>query len=108
MSRLELGTDVFHKCVSVGENFWTSNLTHVQIAFDFFRYMTENFSALEYKTQEEVLLVIRHLTEVLSVTGTQVVEGFIRKRAGNTCFQQPTNPVSSGFRTMFSLLINVG
>ncbi|KAF8333610.1 uncharacterized protein EI90DRAFT_2994571 [Cantharellus anzutake] len=53
-----------------------------QTAFDFLRYMIENFSALDYKTQEELLLVIRHTTVVLSVTGTQVVDGFVRKRRG--------------------------
>ena len=63
--------------------------------------MTENFSALEYKTQEEVLLVIRHVTVVLSVTGTQVVEGFIRKRRENACFHKSPSPVSSSFMAMF-------
>ena len=41
---------------------------------DFIRYMAENLSALEYKTQEEVLTVIRHITAVLSVSGVQVVD----------------------------------
>lgn len=34
--------------------------------------MAENFSSLDYKTQEEVLTVIRHLTSVLSTAGMQV------------------------------------
>ncbi|PFH53278.1 hypothetical protein AMATHDRAFT_73479 [Amanita thiersii Skay4041] len=41
---------------------------------DFMRYMAENFATLEYKTQEEVLTVIKHLTAVLSTTGVQVLE----------------------------------
>jgi cohesin loading factor subunit SCC2 len=41
---------------------------------DFVRYMAENVSAFEYKTQEEVLTVVKHLINVLSTTGTQLVE----------------------------------
>ncbi|KAG7088631.1 hypothetical protein E1B28_012603 [Marasmius oreades] len=41
---------------------------------DFTRYMAENFSAFDYKTQEEVLTVIKFLTTVLSTTGTHVLE----------------------------------
>ncbi|KAH8818805.1 sister chromatid cohesion C-terminus-domain-containing protein [Flagelloscypha sp. PMI_526] len=41
---------------------------------DFIRYMAENFSSFEYKTQEEVFTVIKYLTSVLSTTGMQVVE----------------------------------
>lgn len=36
--------------------------------------MTENFAAFEYKTQEEVLTVLKYLTGVLSTTGMQLVE----------------------------------
>ncbi len=36
--------------------------------------MAENFAALEYKTQEEVLTVLKYLTAVLSTTGMQLVE----------------------------------
>jgi cohesin loading factor subunit SCC2 len=36
--------------------------------------MAENFSALDYKTQEEVHTVIQHLTSVLSTAGMQLVE----------------------------------
>ena len=36
--------------------------------------MAENVAALEYKTQEEVLTVIKHLTAVLSTSGMQLVE----------------------------------
>lgn len=38
------------------------------------RYIAENMSAFDYKTQEEILTVIRHLTHVLSVAGMHVVE----------------------------------
>ncbi|KAG6831056.1 hypothetical protein H0H87_006298, partial [Tephrocybe sp. NHM501043] len=41
---------------------------------DFTRYMAENFSAFDYKTQEEVFTVIKHLTAVLSTTGMQLLE----------------------------------
>jgi len=36
--------------------------------------MAENLAVLDYKTNEEVLTVIRHLTSVLSVSGMQLVE----------------------------------
>jgi len=42
----------------------------------FTRYMAENFAAFDYKTQEEVLTVIKYLTAILSTTGMQVVEIF--------------------------------
>ncbi|KAI0265712.1 hypothetical protein BC834DRAFT_970070 [Gloeopeniophorella convolvens] len=45
-----------------------------QADVDFARYMAENFAALEYKTQEEVLLVLKSLTNVLSTAGMQCVE----------------------------------
>src|ERR1700730_7302148 len=41
---------------------------------DFVRYMAENFSAFEYKTQEEVLTIISFLTLVLSTAGMQLVD----------------------------------
>ncbi|KAG6812718.1 radiation sensitive protein rad9 [Tricholoma furcatifolium] len=41
---------------------------------DFTRYMAENFSAFDYKTQEEVITVIKYLTTVLSTTGMQLLE----------------------------------
>ena len=67
--------------------------------------MSENFSALEYKTQEEVLLVIRHVTVVLSVTGTQVVEGFIRKRREDGRMNTSTTSVSR-FIAIFRLVVD--
>lgn len=36
--------------------------------------MVENFSSFDYKTQEEVLTIIKYLTAVLSTTGMQLVE----------------------------------
>ncbi|KAG2009721.1 proline-rich protein Rad9 [Coprinopsis cinerea AmutBmut pab1-1] len=41
---------------------------------DFTRYMAENFASFEYKTQEEVFTVIKHLTTVLSTTGMQLLD----------------------------------
>ena len=41
---------------------------------DYCRYMAENFATFEYKTQEEVLTVIKFLTNILSTTGMQVLE----------------------------------
>ena len=41
---------------------------------DFARYMAENFAMLEYKTQEEVLTVIKYLTNYLSTIGVQILE----------------------------------
>ncbi|KAJ7211043.1 hypothetical protein B0H12DRAFT_389308 [Mycena haematopus] len=45
-----------------------------QVEVDFTRYMAENFSAFDYKTQEEVVTVIKELTVVLSVDGTRLLE----------------------------------
>lgn len=36
--------------------------------------MAENFAAFDYKTLEEVLTVIKYLTNVLSTTGMQLLE----------------------------------
>jgi cohesin loading factor subunit SCC2 len=36
--------------------------------------MAENFASFDYKTQEEVITVIKYLTTVLSTTGTQLLE----------------------------------
>lgn len=36
--------------------------------------MVENFASLEYKSQEEVLTVIRHTTSVLSVAGVYAID----------------------------------
>ncbi|CAL1713404.1 unnamed protein product [Somion occarium] len=47
--------------------------TSSQDDVDFARYMAENFATFDYKTQEEVLTVIKYLTAVLSTTGMQLV-----------------------------------
>ncbi|KAH8077046.1 hypothetical protein BXZ70DRAFT_709469 [Cristinia sonorae] len=49
-----------------------SSSTVDDIAFT--RYMAENFASFDFKTQEEVLTVIKYLTAVLSTTGMQIVE----------------------------------
>jgi cohesin loading factor subunit SCC2 len=36
--------------------------------------MAENFATLDYRTQEEVVTVIKHLTSVLSTAGMQVID----------------------------------
>lgn len=36
--------------------------------------MAENFAAFDYKTQEEVFTVIKHLTSILSTAGMQLIE----------------------------------
>ncbi|KAH0832222.1 sister chromatid cohesion C-terminus-domain-containing protein [Lanmaoa asiatica] len=41
---------------------------------EFSRYMAENFATLDYKTQEEALTVIKHLTSILSTSGMQLIE----------------------------------
>ncbi|KAK7056612.1 Sister chromatid cohesion protein 2 [Paramarasmius palmivorus] len=41
---------------------------------EFARYMAENFAAFDYKTQEEVLTVIKSLTSTLSTSGTHILE----------------------------------
>lgn len=40
----------------------------------FTRYMAENFACFDYRTQEEVLTVIKSLTRELAETGAQLVE----------------------------------
>lgn len=51
-----------------------TSLTAAQEDVNFARYMAENFAAFDYKTQEEVLLVVKSLTTVLSTAGMQCVE----------------------------------
>lgn len=36
--------------------------------------MADNFAAFDYKTQEEVLTVLKYLTSILSTSGMQLVE----------------------------------
>lgn len=49
-------------------------LTSGQGDVDFTRYMAENFASLDYRTQEEVITVIKHLTSVLSTAGMQMID----------------------------------
>jgi len=51
--------------------------------------MAENFAAFDYKTQEEVLLVIKSLTNVLSTAGMQCVEAL---SPGNLLAQLQAQP----------------
>jgi cohesin loading factor subunit SCC2 len=68
-----------------------TSLAATQEDIDFARYMAENFAAFDYKTQEEVLLVVKSLTNVLSTAGMQCVEvlspGHLRAQ-----LQAPTAP----------------
>jgi cohesin loading factor subunit SCC2 len=68
-----------------------TSLTTAQEDVDFARYMAENFAAFDYKTQEEVLLVVKSLTNILSTAGMQCVEllspGHLRAQ-----LQAPTAP----------------
>lgn len=40
----------------------------------FARYMADNLACFEYKLQEDVLTVAKHLTSILSTSGAQLVE----------------------------------
>ena len=40
----------------------------------FSRYMADNLACFEYKVQEDVLTVTKHLTSVLSTSGAQLIE----------------------------------
>lgn len=52
----------------------STKLSSRQEDVDFVRFIVENLSAFDYKTQEEVLAVIRAATNVLSVAGMQMME----------------------------------
>jgi cohesin loading factor subunit SCC2 len=64
-------------------------LSTAQDDVDFARYMAENFAVFDYKTQEEVLLVIKSLTNVLSTAGMQCVEAL---SPGNLLAQLQARP----------------
>jgi cohesin loading factor subunit SCC2 len=55
--------------------------------------MVENFSAFEYKTQEEVFTVMKFLTSVLSTVGMQLVE--VLSPSHLLSQLRPEDPVSS-------------
>jgi len=40
----------------------------------FARYMADNLACFEYKVQEDILTVAKHLTSVLSTSGAQLIE----------------------------------
>ncbi|KZP01340.1 hypothetical protein CALVIDRAFT_492971 [Calocera viscosa TUFC12733] len=61
----------------------TTNLALTEDEVAFVRYMAENVSALEYKTLEEVLTVVRSLMSVLSVAGMQLVDTLARLDLGD-------------------------
>ncbi|KXN83113.1 Protein rad9 [Leucoagaricus sp. SymC.cos] len=62
---------------------------------DFTRYMAENFAAFDYKTQEEVITVIKFLTMVLSTTGMQLLE-IVSPSHLLKQLHEPLNPTSEG------------
>ena len=70
---------------------------------DFTRYMTENFAAFEYKTQEELLTVIKSLTSVLSTSGMQLVEilspSHLLTQLHGPTHQTPSIPPSQNVRS---------
>jgi cohesin loading factor subunit SCC2 len=76
-----------------------TSLAATQEDIDFARYMAENFAAFDYKTQEEVLLVVRSLTNVLSTAGMQCVEalspGHLRAQLQAPTAPQPPQPPQS-------------
>lgn len=61
--------------------------------------MAENFASFDYKTQEEVLTVLKYLTSVLSTTGSQTVETLSpshllsQLHEGGSVCQEPSNDV---------------
>ena len=53
--------------------FDTQEMTTQQDIY-FARYMADNLACFEYKVQEDVLTVAKHLTSVLSTSGAQLIE----------------------------------
>ena len=51
-----------------------TSLSSTQDDIDFARYMVENFATFDYKSQEEVLMVVKNLIAVLSTAGMQLME----------------------------------
>lgn len=49
-------------------------VTTTQDDVNFARYMAENFASFDYRTQEEVLTVLKVLTRELAETGAQLLE----------------------------------
>jgi len=75
-----------------------TSLESSQDDVDFTRYMAENFASFEYKTQEEVLMVVKSLISVLSTSGMQVVEALSPSHL-LTQLHAPIQPFTSGEST---------
>jgi cohesin loading factor subunit SCC2 len=77
-----------------------TSLAAAQEDIDFARYMAENFAAFDYKTQEEVLLVVKSLTNVLSTAGMQCIEalspGYLLAQLQAPIGQQPLRTQADG------------
>ena len=77
-----------------------TSLAAAQEDIDFARYMAENFAAFDYKTQEEVLLVVKSLTNVLSTAGMQCIEalspGYLLAQLQAPIGQQPLRAQADG------------
>lgn len=82
------------------------NLGLLQDDVDFSRYMAENFSAFDFKTQEEVFTVIKHLTSVLSTVGMQLVEVLSPANLLAQLHEPPTEPPTDTVRADTSLSSN--
>jgi cohesin loading factor subunit SCC2 len=78
----------------------STSLATAQEDIDFARYMAENFAAFDYKTQEEVLLVVKSLTNVLSTAGMQCIEalspGYLLAQLQAPIGQQPLRTQADG------------
>jgi len=67
---------------------------------DFVRYMVENIASLDYRSQEEVLTVIKYVTSVLSTTGMLLAETIApayllnQLRGSQSTSEQPDTPAS--------------
>jgi len=66
--------------------------THDEVQF--VRFVVENLSALDYKTQEEVFAVIRAVTHVLSVSGMQMMEILAPSDLMKQLHSGPVSPIS--------------
>jgi len=85
-----------------------TTLSVAQDDVDFARYMAENFAAFDYKTQEEVLLVIKSLTNVLSTAGMQCVEALSPRNLLVQLHAQPSQTARPPQPSPTSLLILPG
>ncbi|KAF8507524.1 hypothetical protein BU17DRAFT_57352 [Hysterangium stoloniferum] len=84
----------FLKTIAKAFDLDSTNLVSTQDDVDFIRYMAENMSAFDYKTQEEVLTVIRHLTSVLSVVGMALVETISPTTLNDYSHDIPPSPLT--------------